>query len=238
MILVKGSIEVAVNPVAAINTRVHAPTNLNERWAGHRRCLVLNVWFGALLTRQLVLLGWRELVARMGLEVIGLLNIGQIFIFLSDLLRFNLPTVSSRLGDYLVVVLGGQLLGALRVGRAIEHEGVHGSGDSTIPFDDLLLALAGRTMHIGVHITKGNVRQVFCRYAQGGVDFGLGALLRLLGPTVDLGGSVHTSLWCRLGGCIKGRHGLHIVRIHRFVCARGGSIDVNVRGTNLSKDGH
>lgn len=194
MILVKGRVEVAIFPAVSLNAGVHPPTNLRERWAGHRRGLSLDVWFGAFLTRLLVLLAWRKLVARMGLEVPGLLDIGQVLVLLSDLLWFNFPTVSSRLGHHLVVVLGGQFLGALGIGRAIKHEGVHGSCDSTVASHHFLLALADRTTHIAVDVTKGNVRQMLGRHTQGGVYFRLGAFLRLFGSAVDFGGSVHTGL--------------------------------------------
>lgn len=177
MVLIKGS-KVAVFPAVAFNSTAHTTNTLLDEGGTRRgrRCL-LGIWLRSLLIRLLVFLGWRKLVARMGFEVVALLNIGQVFVLLADLLRLHLPTVTCCLRYHLVVVLRRQLFGSVRVSRAVKHEGVHGPGNSTMPFSHLLHTVVDRTMHPAVHVTDGDVRQMSGRFAQWGADLHLGAFL-------------------------------------------------------------
>ena len=77
MILVEWS-EVATVPTAAFSTAAHSTTTLNKGWARHRRGLLVGVGFRAFLFRLFVLLGGRELVSRMSLEVVVLLDGGRL----------------------------------------------------------------------------------------------------------------------------------------------------------------
>ena len=105
MVLVEWS-EVAAIPTAAFPTATHSTTTLNKRWARHGRSLLVGVGLRVFLPWLFVLLGGREFVSRMSLEVVVLLDGGQVLIFLPNSAGLKLPAVTSSLRHDLVIVLG------------------------------------------------------------------------------------------------------------------------------------
>lgn len=188
MVLVKGSKVTAV-PAATFHTTAHAATALGKRRAGHGGRSLLRVWLRTELVWALVLLGGREFVTRMSLEVVALLDAGQKFVLLPGLTRLNLPALTRRFRNLLVVGLSDKLLGALCVGGTVEHEGVHRTSDTTIPLGNFLHTGFDGAVDPVLHVAKGNVCQMLGRFAQGSSDSGLGAFSQLLGSTLDAGSS-------------------------------------------------
>ena len=70
--------------------------------------------------------------------------------------RLKGPGLTDDLGDDLVVVLRCPFFGALGVGGAVEHEGVHGAGDVAVAGFGLGLADGGGAVHPGGDVFDGD----------------------------------------------------------------------------------
>lgn len=123
-------------------------------------------------------LAWRELVIRMSLCVVVTFGLRQLVVELSNALRLQRPALTRDGRDDLMIVLDTPGLGPFSVRGTVQHEGVHGAGDVSVPLLHLFVAVHDWPVDPCLHVSDRDLH-VFRELTERLVDlggFGVGRL--------------------------------------------------------------
>lgn len=109
---------------------------------------------------------WLELVSWVCIRVVLALEDGQVLKLLADLLRLCSPADTGNPGDILIAVLAQHALDEGNVGRSVEHERVHRTGDFTILGLHFTLALSERAINPSLHVSHWGINHILGYYTQ------------------------------------------------------------------------